>query len=108
MVLFVLVQDGTYQLVFNQDITNEICQLVDESNVWSSTIVIPDDDNFLDISSATMSESSVTPIDATKQPGVYPKGKAASVYRFDPDTYDENSWPKLKSMITKKWLCQWM
>jgi hypothetical protein len=67
----------------------------------SSTIVIPDGDNFLDISSPAMGESSFIPIDATKQPTVYPKGKAASVYCFDPDTHDENSWPKLKSMITK-------
>jgi hypothetical protein len=72
-------------LIMNyQDITNEICQLVDKSNVWSSTIVLPNGDNILDISSAAMGESSITPINATKQPGVYPKGKVASVYQFDP------------------------
>jgi hypothetical protein len=91
-------------LIINyQDITNEICQLVEKSNVWSSTIVIPDGDNILDISSsAAIGASLITPIDATKQPGVYPKGKVASVYQFDPDIHMmKNSWPKLKSMITK-------
>jgi hypothetical protein len=71
---------------------------VDKIIVWSSTIVIPDVDNFLDIGSAAMGESSVTPIDATKQPAGYPKGKASSIYQYDPDTYDANSWLKLKSL----------
>jgi hypothetical protein len=84
-----------------QVITNEIWQLDDESNVWSSTIVIRDGDNFLDISFAAMGESSFVPVDATKQPGVYQKGKAVPVYQFDPDTYYENSWQKLKFMMTK-------
>jgi len=32
----------------------------------------------------------VTPDGATNQPNVYPKGKSASLYRFDPDMFGEN------------------
>jgi hypothetical protein len=45
--------------------------------------------------------ASVTPANATKQPDAYPKGRAASVYRFNPDIYDENSWMKLRSTLTQ-------
>ncbi len=48
-----------------------------------------------------MGTASVTPDNATKQPDLYPKGKAASLYCFDPDIYDENSWMKLKSTLTQ-------
>jgi hypothetical protein len=77
------------------NITNKISRLVDETHEWSSTILLPDGDKSNDISSAAMGTASVTPANATKQPGVYPKGKAASVYCFDLDIYDENSWIKL-------------
>ncbi len=83
------------------DITNKICRLVDESHEWSSTILLPYGDKSIDISSAAMGKASVIPANATKQPDVYPKGKAASVYPFDPDIYDENSWMKLKSTHTQ-------
>jgi hypothetical protein len=57
-------------------------------------------DGFLDISSALMGDFSVTPVGATNQPNVYPSGKAASFYRFDPDLYQgEQSWPTLKAML---------
>ncbi len=43
---------------------------------------------------------SATPVSATNQPNVYPSGKAASFYRFDPDLYQgEQSWPTLKAML---------
>ncbi len=45
--------------------------------------------------------ASVTPSNATKQPDVYPKGRAVSVYCFDPDIYGENSWMQLKSTLTQ-------
>ena len=32
---------------------------------------------------------------------VYPKGQSASLYRFDPDIFGENDWPKLKGMLSK-------
>ncbi len=48
-----------------------------------------------------MGTASVTPANATKQPDVYPKGRAASVYCFDPDIYNENSWMQLKSTLTQ-------
>jgi hypothetical protein len=91
------------------NIINEICRLVDETHEWSSTILLPDGDKYIDISSAAMGKASVTLANATKQPDVYPKGKAASVYHFDLDIYDEKSWMKLKSTLTQvgcviKWI----
>ena len=65
-------------------ISNEICRLVEQMNVWSSTITIPQGDEYLDISSAAMGKLSMTPIGASNQPVTFPKGKSASVYRFDP------------------------
>jgi len=83
-----------------QHLTSDICRLVDENNQWSCTIVIPQGDGFLDISSALMGDFSATPVGATNQPNVYPSGKAASFYRFDPDLYQgEQSWPTLKVML---------
>jgi hypothetical protein len=45
--------------------------------------------------------ASVTLANATKQPNVYPKGRAASVYCFDPDIYGENSWMQLNLTLTQ-------
>jgi hypothetical protein len=71
-----------------QHVTSDICRLVDENNQWSSTILIPQEgDGFLDISSALMGDLSATPAGATKQPTVFPTGKSASFYHFDPDLY---------------------
>jgi hypothetical protein len=83
------------------NISNKICRLVDEIHEWSSTILLPDGDKSIDISSAAMSRASVTQANATKQPDLYPKGRAASVYHFDWDIYDENSCMKLKSTLTQ-------
>jgi hypothetical protein len=83
------------------DITNKICRLVDEIYESSSTILLPDGDKSIDISSTAFGKASVTPANATKQPDVYPKGKAVSVYRFDPDIYDEFFWMKFKSTLTQ-------
>ncbi len=83
------------------DTNNEICRLINETHEWSSTILLPNGDKSIDISSAAMGKASVTPANATKQPDVYPKGKAASVYCFDPDICAEHSWMKLKSTITQ-------
>jgi hypothetical protein len=83
-----------------QHLTSDICRLVDENNQWSCTIVIPQGDGFLDISSAFMGDFSATPFGATNQPNVYPSGMAASFYCFDPDLYQgEQSWPTLKAML---------
>ena len=84
-----------------QSTSNEICHLVEQTNIWSSTITIPQGDEYLDISSAAMGKLSTTPIGASNQPFTFPKGKSASVYRFDPQIFNENSWPKLKDMLTK-------
>jgi hypothetical protein len=74
------------------NITNKISRLVEENHVWSSTILLPDGDRCIDISSAAMGTASLTPSNAAKQPDVYPTGRAASVYCFDPDIYGQNSW----------------
>ena len=84
-----------------ESISNEICHLVEQTNIWSSTIRIPHGDDHLDISSAAMVKFSTIPIGASNQPVTFPKGKSASVYRFDPEIFDENSWPKIKAMLTK-------
>jgi hypothetical protein len=84
-----------------ESISSEICHLVEQANIWSSTITIPQGDEYFDISSAAMGKFSTTPIGASNQPFTFPKGKSASVYRFDPQIFDENSWPKLKDMLTK-------
>jgi hypothetical protein len=70
-------------------------------NVWSSTITIPQGNEYLDISSAAMGKLSTTPIGASNQPVTFPKVKSASVYCFDPKIFNENSWPMLKDMLTK-------
>jgi hypothetical protein len=69
--------------------------------VCSSTILLADGDRYIDISSAAMGTASVTLSNATKQPDVYPKGRAASVYRFDLDIYGENSWVQSKLTLTQ-------
>jgi hypothetical protein len=83
------------------DITNEISKLIEETHVWSSTILLPDGDRCIAISSAAMGMASVTLANATKQPDIYPKGRATSVYPFDLDIYGENSWMQLKSTLTQ-------
>jgi hypothetical protein len=83
------------------NMTNKIFRLIDETHEWSSTILLQDGDKSIDISSAAMGMASVTPANATKQLDVYPKERAASVYPFDRDIYDENSWMKLKSTLTQ-------
>ncbi len=89
-------------------ILNEICRLVEQMNVWSSTITIPQGDQYLDISSASISKLSTTTIGASNHPVTFPKGKSASVYRFDPKILNENSWPMLKDILTKIGMCWWM
>ena len=56
---------------------------------------------YFDISSVAMGKLSTTPISATNKPSIFPKGKSSSVYQFDPEKFDENSWPILKDMLTK-------
>jgi hypothetical protein len=82
-------------------VTKSILELAEKSTVWESTIKISIADNqnsLLDISLAARGEQSVTPDGATKQPTHYPPG---SCNMFDPDLYGENSWEKLKGMLTK-------
>ncbi len=83
-----------------EHVTSNICHLVDENNQWLSTILIPQGDGFLDISSAFIGDLSATPVGTTKQPTVFPTGKSASFYCFDPDLYQgEESWPTFKEML---------
>ncbi len=82
-------------------VSKEICRLAELTNNWSSTIIIPQDDAFLNISSAVQGKLSVTPDGSTNQPNVYPKGKSSSSYRFDLDIFGENDLHKLKGMLSK-------
>ncbi len=82
-------------------LSKEIIRLAELTNNWSSTVIIPQGDAFLNISSAAQGNLSVTPDGAINQPNVYPKGKSASLYCFDPDIFGENDWPKLKGMLSK-------
>ena len=82
-------------------LSKEIIRLAELTNNWSSTIIIPQGDAFLNISSAAQGKLSVTPDGATNQPNVYPKGQSPSLYRFDPDIFGENDWPILKGMLSK-------
>ncbi len=98
---FDLIQIGTIQIMDYGSVTNSILELAEKSTVWESSIKIPIADNqnsLLDISSAARGQRSVTPDGATKQASHYPPG---SCYMFDPDLYGENSWEKLKGMLTK-------
>ncbi len=70
-------------------------------NTWSSSITITQGDEYLDISSAAMGKLSTTPIGAYNQPSTFPKGRSASFFRFDPELFNENSWPTLKGVLTK-------
>ncbi len=82
-------------------VTKSVLKLVEKYTAWESTIKISIADNqnsLLDISLAARGERSVTPDGATKQLTHYPPG---SCYMFDPDLYGENSWKKLKGMLTK-------
>jgi len=83
------------------EVSTEICHLAELTNNWSSTIIIPQGDAFINISSAAQGKLSVTPDGAPNQPNVYPKGQSPSLYRFDPDIFGENDWPKLKGMLCK-------
>jgi hypothetical protein len=64
-----------------ESISNKICHLVEQANIWSSTITISQGDEYLDISSAAMGKLSTTPIGASNQPFTFLEGKSASVYR---------------------------
>jgi len=65
------------------EISKEICRLAELTKKWSSTIIIPQGDAFVNISSAAQGKLSVTPDGSTNQPNV------------------ENDWPKLKGMLCK-------
>ena len=72
------------------DITSDICRLVDLSNEWSSTVIIPNGIDRLDISSAAMGELSTTPVGTTNQPYQFPRYRnSSSLFRFDPQIYGE-------------------
>jgi hypothetical protein len=81
-------------------VTKKILKLANKSTVWTSTIKIPigNNESHLDIPSAARGELSVTPDGATKQPTEYPTG---SSFMFDPNLNEENSWERLKAMLTK-------
>jgi hypothetical protein len=48
------------------DKTNKISRLIEETYEWSPTILLPDGDKCIDISSAEMGTASDTPANATK------------------------------------------
>jgi hypothetical protein len=49
---------------------------------------------------ALIGDFSATLVGATNQPNVYPSGKAAFFYHFDPDLYQgEQLWSTLKAML---------
>jgi hypothetical protein len=54
-------------------ISNDICHLVEQMNTRSSTITIPQGDEYLDISSAAMGKLSTTPIGAYRSGGARQK-----------------------------------
>ncbi len=98
---FDCIQIGIIQIIDYGSVTKSLLELVEKSTVWQSTIKIPIADNkdfLLDISLAARGKRSVTPDGATKQPTHYPP---SSCYMLDPDLYGENSWEKLKGMLTK-------
>jgi hypothetical protein len=98
---FDCIQIGIVQITDYGSVTKSILELAEKFTVWESTIKIPISDNqnsLLDISLAARGERSVTPDGATKQPTHYSPG---SCCMFDPDLYGENSWEKLKGMLTK-------
>jgi hypothetical protein len=86
---------------FSSYFTAQKINLINAMKSINQSILLPYGDKSIDISSAAMGTASVTPANATKQPDVYPKGRAASVYCLDPDIYDENSWMKLQSTLTQ-------
>ena len=63
-----------------QNLSEEIARLDDKTNEWSSTIINPQGDLRIDVSSAAMGDLSTTPVGATNQPDMFPKGKGFSVY----------------------------
>jgi hypothetical protein len=98
--LYNVVPMNSSTIINYEHVTSDICHLVDENNQWSSTILIPQGDGFLDISSALMGDLSATLVGATKQPTIFPTGKSASFYCFDPDLYQgEESLPPPKEML---------
>jgi len=72
-----------------QGISNDICLLVEEMNTWLSTIIIPQDEGYLNISSAAMGKLSTVPIGAYNHL-TFPKGRSAFFFRFDPKIFNEN------------------
>jgi hypothetical protein len=57
-----------------QDLTSEICRLVDKNNQWTSAIIIPQGDGLLDVTSALRGVLSSHPVGATNQPTAFPVG----------------------------------
>ena len=63
-----------------EDLTHDICRLVDDNNRWKSVLEIPQGDGFLDISSALQDDLSSVPVGAINQPDKFPVGRSASFY----------------------------
>jgi hypothetical protein len=60
-----LVPINLYTSMNYQNLSEEIAHLVDKTNKWSSTILIPQGDLRIDVSSAAMGDLSTTPVGAT-------------------------------------------
>ena len=85
-------------------ISNEICHLVEQMNKWSSTITIPQGDEYLDISSAAMGKLSTTPIGAPNQPFTFPMPEAVWL-GSDVTLIDSNKRSKLKVGLYSNEVC---
>lgn len=80
----------------NRETAQTLLNLSDDNNEWIQELFVIHSDQWLNISSAAMGDSSVTPVGATDQPNTYPP---SSVYRFD---------PKFKGMKTRDQLINMM
>ena len=68
-----------------------------DTESWESKLVVPHNNESLDISSAAKGSHSKTPVGAPNQPKRHPLG---SVYRFDIKFKGLESWPFLKDMLS--------
>jgi len=82
-------------------LTDNVVQLCEECNVWSSTVNIPHGNgDILGISAACGSQAS-TPKGAEIYTEECPKGGLhKSYYTFDPSVYGGHPWPDFMSMLT--------
>jgi len=81
-------------------VSKEICCLAELTNNWSSTIIIPQGDAFVNISSAAQGNFLLLQMVQLISLMSIPK-ENLHPYRFDSDIFGEKDWPKLKGMLSK-------